>query len=203
MNGNELLAEMVASREVAGSVVPTARQLTKVRYSHDAMIDILVENPWVHQNQLASHFGYSPAWVSIVMNTDMFKARLAQRREELIDPALRASLEERFRAVVTKSLEVLQDKLSQPTVPDNLVLRAVELGAKALGMGGNAPAAPPAYSPDHLNTLAGRLLALQTRTRTHELEFVEDVGPAGLGRHGAEGSPTYVQRAGEVNADGS
>ena len=174
MNGLELLEEM---RKAGAEMSPGNReaiQITKIRYSHDAMIDILVENPWVHQNQLAAHFGYSPAWISTVMATDLFKAKLAERREQLIDPELRASLKERFEAVVTKSLRVLQEKLEAPTVPDNLVLRAVELGAKALGLGGNAPPPAPTYAPDHLNNLAGRLLALQARTRGENDGFLQE-----------------------------
>ena len=159
---DELVQEMIAAEAVPFRGI----QITKIRYSHDAMIDIIVENPWVHQNQLASHFGYSPAWISTVMATDMFKVKLAQRREELVDPVLKASLEERFRGVVETSLRVLQEKLSQPVVPDNLVLRAVELGAKALGLGGHAVPPPPTINANEaLNSLASRLLALQSQTR--------------------------------------
>jgi hypothetical protein len=195
LSANELLAEMAASGSGAGDRLPARTQIQKVRYSHDAMIDLIIENPWVHQNELAAHFGYSPAWISTVMATDMFKARLAQRRDEVIDPALKASLEERFRAVVTKSLQVLQEKLEAPVVPDNLVLRAVELGAKALGLGGNAQAAPMAYPVDHLNNLAGRLLALQARTRgeVQDVPFVEEVRIEPLA--GSSRSSAYVQQA--------
>lgn len=197
MGANELLAEMAEKGREEGNALGRrpATQIQKVRYSHDAMIDLIIENPWVHQNELAAHFGYSPAWISVVMATDMFKARLAQRREEVIDPALKASLEERFRAVVTKSLQVLQEKLEAPSVPDNLVLRAVELGAKALGLGGNAQPAPMSYPADHLNNLAGRLLALQSRTRgeVQDVPYVEEIRVKPLA--GPSGPHAYVQQA--------
>lgn len=143
--------------------------IDRVRYTHDAMIDQLIANPWVHQNDLAAYFGYTPAWVSIVINSDMFQAKLAQRRSEIVDPTLRLSLEERFKAVATRSLEVLQEKLSKDAsaVPDNLVLRAVELSAKALGVGGNAP--PPSLPGDHLAGLADRLLQFQSRARSGDV----------------------------------
>lgn len=152
------------------STVPAtlpSQPIAKLRYSHDAMIDMIVADPHVSQNQLAAAFGYSPSWVSTVMATDMFKAALAKRRDEIVDPVVKATLEERFRAMVTRSLEVLQEKLSQPTVavPDNLALRAAELGAKALGLGGNAPAVAPTFSPDHLTNLAERLVMLQSKAR--------------------------------------
>lgn len=183
---SEIQAIDAGARERSGIVVT----LKKVRYSHDAMIDIIIANPWVHQNELAAHFGYSPAWISIVMSTDMFKARLEQRKAEVVDPALRASLTEHFQAVVKRSLVVLQEKLERPSssVPDNLALRAAEMGAKALGLGGNAPPAAQTFPADHLVGLADRLVALQSRARNSERNLdVQDVtvvseGPQSLGR---------------------
>ena len=150
------------------------KAIAKIRYSHDAMIDCIIENPAVSQNRLAEIFGYTPAWVSLVMSSDAFKERLEQRRGEIVDPALRASIEERFKALVTRSLEVLQEKLAAPAsvVPDNLALKAMELGAKALGLGGNAQPAAVVLPPDHLDRLAHRLTALQRRPQTG-VDYVE------------------------------
>lgn len=147
-----------------------------LRYSHTAMIDLLVAHPGISQGELAAAFGYSQAWISTVMSTDLFKAALAARREEMIDPALRATLDERFKALVTRSLEVLQEKLSVPSVaiPDNLALRAAEMGAKALGLGGNVSPPAPSYSEDRLSHLAERLLALQSKSR-ERIPYVQDV----------------------------
>ena len=127
------------------------------------MIDQIIANPGVHQNALASTFGYTPAWVSLVISSDAFQERLVERKDELVDPVIRATIEERFKALVNRSLEVLQEKLAMPTstISDNLALRAAELGAKALGIGGNAPPPPPSLPADHLERLAHRLVALQ------------------------------------------
>ena len=145
---------------------PTMGGLQKVRYTHEAMIDLIVANPWVSQNQIAAHFGYTPAWISNVFASDAFQERLAARREEIVDPALKATLEERFRALVLRSLEVLQEKLNKPVVSDTVALKAAELGAKALGLGGNAPpAAPVVDSDDRLARLAARLVQLQADVR--------------------------------------
>ena len=140
-------------------------QITKVRYSHDAMIDMIIANPAVSQNELGAVFGYSASWISTVMGTDMFQARLAQRRAETVDPVIIASLEERVRGLVSRSIEVLEEKLSKPAgaVPDTLALRAFELGAKAMGLGGNAPPRAPDLPLDHLQNLAKRLEALGVR----------------------------------------
>ena len=140
-------------------------QIQKIRYTHDAMIDLIIANPWVSQNEIAAHFGYTAAWVSLIFSSDAFKERLTARKDELIDPTIRASIEERLKAVVSRSLEVLAEKLAKPAaaVPDALALRAAEMGAKALGLGGNAPA-QNVVPLNHLEGLAQRLLLLKSQT---------------------------------------
>jgi hypothetical protein len=122
---------------------------------------MVIAEPYLAQNELAARFGYTQSWISIIMTSDAFRAKLAERREDLVDPILKVTLEDRFRAMTQRSLEILQEKLSAPAsvVPDGLVLKAMELGAKSLGLGGNAP--PQALPPDHLDRLAERLLTLQ------------------------------------------
>ena len=142
----------------------------KISYTHDKLIDVMIAQPRAKRQELADIFGYSPEWISRVTNTDAFRMRMAARREEVVDPMLAATLEERFRAVTARSLDVLQEKLDQPamTIPDNLVLRAAELGAKVFAQ--QAPSPPPAT--DHLDRLADRLVALQ---RPQPQVFVTDV----------------------------
>lgn len=118
-----------------------AIQLEKVRYTHDAMIDVIVAQPWISQGELARHFGYSESWISIVVNSDAFKERLAERKDDIVDPVLRSSLEERIRGVVDLSLQVLQDKLRATGNP-NIAIRVLEHGSRALGYG--ARSAPTA-----------------------------------------------------------
>ena len=111
-----------------------ANARARVKYSHDAMIDLLIANPAISQNELAANFGYTVPWVSRIMNSDAFQARLALRKEELLDPVIVASIEEKFRALASKSLDVVLDKLSV-TNSAELGLKALEISAKALGYG--------------------------------------------------------------------
>lgn len=139
-------------------------QIKKVRYTHEAMIDTILAEPAISQNALADRFDLSVSWISHVIASDAFQARLSERKEELIDPVLRATIEERFRMLVKKSLDVLLEKLAKPNPPDNLALRAAELGARSLGLG-RAPDPPPAPSGDRLTILAERLMILNSPLR--------------------------------------
>lgn len=107
----------------------------RVKYTHDAMIDILIAHPGVTQNALAQHFGYTPAWVSRVVNSDAFQARLAVRKADLVDTTLVLSIEERLKTLVSASLDKLMDKLNSGVANFDQTLKAVEIGTKALGYG--------------------------------------------------------------------
>lgn len=109
--------------------------IVKVKYSHDAMIDQIIQNPQVSQNQLAAMFGYTVGWVSQVVNSDAFRERLAARKEEVVDPVLRMSLEERIRGAVDLSLQVIMQKLSDGGGNINAAIRVLEHGSRALGYG--------------------------------------------------------------------
>lgn len=164
--GDRLLEEL---RGPAPGVTkaPTMGNLKRCSYTHDALIDLIIEHPEYTQNQLAAHFGYTPGWISNILASDAFQIKLAARREQIVDPELKATIEERFRALAIQSLKVLQEKLSLPAsqVSDNVALRAAELGAKALGIGGHA-APPQRPDPtDRLTRLAERLVGLQANVR--------------------------------------
>ncbi len=147
--------------------------IQKLNYSHDAMIDLIISNPGIHQNHLGEIFGYSPSWISTVMATDSFKARLAERRTELVDPALIEQVKLQFEGVVRRSLDILMQKLAKPAeeVSDQTCLRALELGSRALGYG----AAPPTQVnvqvnvDGHLEEMGNNLTKLLQRKKEEAL----------------------------------
>jgi hypothetical protein len=144
---------------------PTMGNLNKVNYTHTDLIDFIIAHPGVTQRDLAARYGYTEGWVSNVMASDAWQSAMAARRSELVDPVLAATLEERFRGVTFLSLKRLEEKLSAPQVSDQVVLRAVELGAKAAGIGGNAAPRELPRDVDHLAQLANRLIDLQAKVR--------------------------------------
>lgn len=162
----------------------TMGNLQKIRYTHQAMIDLIIQHPELSQNQIAAQFGYTSSWLSNIMASDAFQEALAARREEVVDPILRATLQERTKALYLQSLAVLQAKLDSPTVSDKVALAAAELGAKSLGLGGHAPQAPVQPAGQRLAILAENLVFLQgkiSKGETYEGQSAEVQSPAAAG----------------------
>lgn len=109
-------------------------RLENVRYTHDAMIDLILAEPTIKQHELAKKFGYSEGWISRVLGSDAFQAALAKRRDDLMNPVIAASMEERFRGLAIQSIEVISEKLEKSKNVD-VALKTLDVSAKALGFG--------------------------------------------------------------------
>lgn len=112
----------------------SGHRLVRVHYSHEAMIDIIIAEPTITQNELARRFGKSIGWISIVMGSDAFQAALAKRRDDILDPELVATIEERLRGLAAQSLQVISKRLEQSESSD-LALKSLDIASKALGFG--------------------------------------------------------------------
>lgn len=109
--------------------------IAQVSYTHDAMIDLVLVNPKISQNDIAKHFGYSVPWVSRVMNSDAFLARLAQRKHDIIDPAIFATVDEKIRALAQQSLDKVLEYVAKPNCTFDQAMEGANLAVKALGYG--------------------------------------------------------------------
>lgn len=146
-------------------------------YSPQSMVQLMVDNPsWSH-TRFASYFGRQPSWMSAVLASDAFQQVLDIRRHEVADPSLSASMEERFKGLAIRAATVLQEKLNTVGVSDLVVLKAAEIGVKALGLGQKQPEAPRLEAPQNTSqNVAEKLLAAmeaRDRARTVDVETVE------------------------------
>ena len=175
------------AQQLADSGIPqeTANQLVDAKtlackhppYSPGLMVQLMIDNPnWSHA-QLAQFFGRLPSWTSAVLASDAFQTALDSRRHEVADPSLSATMEERFRGLAIRAAIVLQEKLNTTGVNDLTVLKAAELGIKALGLGQKQPEAPQLPGPQNASqTVAEKLLAAmeaRDQARTVDVETVE------------------------------
>lgn len=120
--------------EAKGYEQTHGQRIQATRYTHEAMIDVILANPSIKQNELAKTFDRSVPWISRIIGSDAFQAALAKRRDELTDPFLVATIEERFKGLAYQSLDILSEKLENSKNAD-LALKALDVSVKALGFG--------------------------------------------------------------------
>jgi hypothetical protein len=161
-----------AAQGAIGSSVPRppiqpAERISGKTLSYDQLVDILLMSPpGETQRALARRVGYSESWLSRIIASDAFQARLAERIEKDIEPERReafrlrfASIEEEARGILLGSLQKLAQRLEDPAgVPDQLVVKSVEVTSRLLGYGARQDPAPPRVEMHvHLEQLANNL----------------------------------------------
>jgi len=147
---------------------PVKQAIQRVNYSHDGLINLILANRGISQNELAARMGYSASWISQVMSSDAFQARLLERAQEIEDPTLRATIEDGLKGMLNRSMEILKEKLKgEPAaIPDNLALRTLELSTRALGYGAREQTVAVQVNIDqHLENLGERLTGLLSRKK--------------------------------------
>lgn len=112
-----------------------ATGIQKISFSHEALINWLVENPHRQLRDCAAYFGYTQAWLSQIIHSDIFQAKLAERQNEVF--ALIASdIPEKLRGVTDVALEKLGRALEETEDPKF----ALDAADKLLHRMGYAPA---------------------------------------------------------------
>jgi hypothetical protein len=112
-----------------------ARGITRLTYTHDAMIDLILAEPTVSYAELAEIFGFSQRWISHVVSSDAFKARLAERKGALADPIISRSINERLRGVTVKAIDLISEKLSSEDAGAAYALDALGIATSAMKQG--------------------------------------------------------------------
>jgi hypothetical protein len=119
-------------------------EIATVRFQHDGIIDMILVNPMIDQGTIARECGYSQTWVSIIVNSSAFKERLAERKGELIDPVLRATIQEKVDGVANRALDRIIERLDSPM---NGSIKTQDLVSIArLSVGPKTAAPPPAQN---------------------------------------------------------
>jgi hypothetical protein len=164
------IAQSIAD-EAKPEKLPAVPSAASFSYSPDVMVDLIINNPSWSSKQLGQVFGQTEGWVSKVLSTKAFQDALEPRRAEVLNPEFAMTLTERFQALTIRSLTVMQEKLEAgKALPDLTILKAAELGVKALGMGqklkeDDKPAEPPKNTSE---MVADRIMAAMAKRKASE-----------------------------------
>lgn len=158
--------------------------IEKMGIKHTAILDyILLNQGRVTQADVARHFGMTRVWVSCIMNSDAFKAALAERRAE-IGELVNITVADRINGVAAMGLEKLGAMVETSLDPD-FILDATD---KLLQRAGYGKSGGPStivnnntqintYIPVERDVLAEcrqQMLAQASRAQPAELPSVEE-----------------------------
>ena len=118
-------------------------------YRHEAILDWLILNPDKSQGDCARSLGYTEAWLSTVINSNLFRARLAMLQQEKRESGI-FTIVEKLAGLADLAIDRTLKSVECSTDPA-FVLSAAEIALKRLGYGPAAP--PPAPSSVVNNTL--------------------------------------------------
>lgn len=112
------------------------KETKPVRWWHAAIIDDMIAFPLDTLEVRGKRLNYAPAYLSIIMNTDMFKAAYEARRKEHSE-LLALGLTAKLGAVATKSLDIMLETLEskRTQIPFAALAKTSESTLQALGYG--------------------------------------------------------------------
>lgn len=139
-------------------------QIKSMSGAHDAVLDIMLANPFLSLKDLAKATGYTPTWLSIMKRSDCFIARYNERRGD-IECGVMEDVQQRLNSLVLLSIDNMEELLAKTNDPDTQV-DAFDKVMKAAGYAPNSKRVEPLtvtqnnfyLSQDELRELKGNII---------------------------------------------
>lgn len=111
-------------------------QIKKMSTRHEEILQHILRNPTKTYGDVAAFFGVTPAWLAVIVNSDVFQDKLKERQDEMFDTSVLQGISVKMAAAADLTIEKYMEKLPQFT-PDQVISGADKLLGK-LGFGSNA-----------------------------------------------------------------
>lgn len=148
---------------------------------HESLIDYKLQHPEWTNKELAAALGRTPVTIGYVTRSDMFKARLAMRREEH-NERISFSIIAKTQHIAAKALSQLDEKLEDNAVSKKISARDLgEIASEALSRIGLGPKGPDIVLQTNVQNgnatvmvSSEALLRAQGRLRQNENRLVDE-----------------------------
>lgn len=137
---NELLTNETgpAPKPVISSPAPRF-ELQHVSHTHEAIMNFMIARPDLPLRDVAHHFGYTQAWLSTLIHSDLFQARLREK-QDIVFAAVAQDIPAKLAALADISLEKLTAKVEESEDP-RFILESTKTALASLGFGNKGGAA--------------------------------------------------------------
>lgn len=117
-------------------------QIASITPKHDAIMTFLVANPDMKRGDIARHFGVSPSWLSVIVNSDIFQAKLKERQDEFFSTSL-APIREKLDTLAHLAIDTMIERVEV----ENNTSEVREMAKMALDRLGFSPGVGTPQSP--------------------------------------------------------
>lgn len=108
-------------------------ELATVSHVHEAIMNWMIANPERSQRECADAFGYTQSWLSTMVHSNLFQARLKEKQSELFS-VIAGSIQEKMSAAADIGVQKLAAKLEE-SEDAKFILSATSLMLDKLGFG--------------------------------------------------------------------
>lgn len=121
------------------TLTTTNNKIKNPSHKHEILIQWLLENPHRSLGEAAAELGYTQAWLSIMIHSDLFQAKFAEVREHYFGSHF-AEIGEKLEGLAHAALDKLVQQVELNDSPEFL-LKTADKALERLGYG-SKPASP-------------------------------------------------------------
>lgn len=132
----------------------TTHTIRKLSWWHESIIDWMLLHPEGRLGDCAREFDCTQTWLSVIVNSDLFRARLAMRRAELAGE-IGATVIDRLSGIAGQALESIAEKIERERtkLPMGELRETATMALNALGYG--ARSSPAQHASNNVYNFNG------------------------------------------------
>lgn len=134
--------------------------LRRLKPKHEAIMDWILTNPERPLRDAAEAFGVSQNWISFLVNSDLFSARLRERRAQ-IEGLIGHTIVDRLKVVAHMGLGSMIDRMERGVASERMIVDATRMALQSLGY--TTPQQPEPQRHIHLHVSADELREARER----------------------------------------
>ena len=85
-------------------------EIKRVSVKHEAIMEYMLVNPAAPLREVAAHFGVTQAWLSTIIHSDAFQAKLSEKKDDLFSATI-VPLREKMLGLAHMGVEKLGDAM--------------------------------------------------------------------------------------------
>ena len=171
-------------------------QIATMTPRHENIIAYLIANPTMKKGEVARTFGVTPAWLSTIIHSDIFQAKLRERQDEFFSAAT-VPIRDKLEALASMSLDRMLETVETERDPTT-IREMAKLALDRIGHGPQSPNAPSPGTPQ-TNVFIGVSPELLAAARERIFQRRGDVinGDTGLLDETDSGAAEAIQAGGD------